>query len=107
MLPSGLPEWLAAHQPRERLSDFFMRGLYGQCLRCNAAEWDGWSVFECSAGLAQALVLPRTSVNLSITHHVAKRIRLPRTTVVYYGVPDFVQSGAEPKDSRKPNRIQI
>jgi len=22
--------------------------------------------------------------------------------VVYYGVPDFVQSGAEPKDSRKP-----
>jgi len=41
-------------------------------------------------------------VNLSITHHVSKRIRLPRTTVVYYGVPDFVRGGAEPHNSHKP-----
>jgi len=27
-------------------------------------------------------------MNVAITHHVAKRLELPRSRVVYYGIPD-------------------
>lgn len=67
----------------------FMRGEYRACLKCNASVV-GWTV-----SLKKLLLTwPRrwlcrlASVNLCITQHVANRLQLPRSTVVYYGIPD-------------------
>jgi glycosyltransferase involved in cell wall biosynthesis len=67
----------------------FMAGHYGQCLRCNAGDM-GW------VGSLRSLVLqfPRrwlcklASVNVVITDHVGRRVVLPRTQTILYGISD-------------------
>jgi glycogen synthase len=68
---------------------YFMAGRYSRCLQCNADDM-GWF------GSARSLVLqfPRrwlcklASVNVSITDHVSRRIALPRTRTILYGIRD-------------------
>jgi glycosyltransferase involved in cell wall biosynthesis len=95
------PNGLLLHQPdRTACPDLFMQSQYGQCLKCNAAEVGWFRSFR-----MLMLAWPRrwfcrqATVNMSITEHVARRVRLPRATVVYYGVPDFVQGDAQQTNS--------
>lgn len=72
----------------------FLGRRYHRCLRCHAAA-EGWAT-----GLKQLLLtFPRrwlsrqVQANTCITRHVAERLQLPRSNVIYYGVPDM-HSGA-------------
>ncbi len=84
--PNGL---LLFVPTRTACPDHFMRRHYLECLRCNSKDV-GW------LGSLRILLLEwprrwlckRATANLCITQHVANRMRLPRSTVVYYGVPD-------------------
>lgn len=67
----------------------FQAGRYAECLRCNSVEM-GWF------GSLRSLVLQfprrwlcnRASVNAVITDHVGKRMGLPRTQTILYGIRD-------------------
>jgi len=103
------PNGLLLHQPdRTACPDLFMQGRYGQCLRCNAAEV-GWlqSFRMLMLAWPRRWFCKMATVNLSITRHVAGRVRLPRATVVYYGVPDFAQEGTEPHRAETPDSESV
>src|ERR1039457_5825440 len=85
---ASCPNGLLLYQPtKTACPDHFMRHEYLKCLQCNTSE----------SGLFNSarmflLMWPRrwlcrhASVNLCITHHVARRLWLPHSPVVYYGV---------------------
>ncbi|HXN64169.1 MAG TPA: glycosyltransferase family 4 protein [Candidatus Acidoferrales bacterium] len=88
------PNGLLLYSPtRTACPDCFMRRRYLQCLQCNSKE-AGW------LGSLKMLVFewPRrwlcrlATAQLCITQHVANRVRLPRSTVIYYGVPDVANT---------------
>jgi glycosyltransferase involved in cell wall biosynthesis len=106
------PNGLLLYAPtRTACPDCFMRRRYLQCLRCNAGN-EGW------LGSARMLVLswPRrwlcrlASAHLCITRHVARRVRLPRSTVIHYGVPEVeaVESAPLRQDPpAKPSTLTV
>lgn len=67
----------------------FMAGRYSECVRCNARDM-GWY------GSVRSLILmfPRrwlsklVSSNIAISNHVARRLALPRTETILYGIRD-------------------
>lgn len=68
----------------------FLAGQYAECVRCIAA---GNGLLN---GLWQVLIMfPRrwmcrqVSANAAITRHVERRLLLPRSHTLYYGVPDL------------------
>ena len=67
----------------------FMAGRYGRCLECGSVSL-GW--FRSFAALL--LSFPRrwlcrkVACNITITDHVARRILLPRSRTIYYGISD-------------------
>ena len=103
------PNGLLLHQPdRTACPDLFMQGQYGQCVKCNAAEV-GWlqSFRMLILAWPRRWLCGKATVNLSITHHVARRVRLPRSTVVYYGVPDFALEGTNSRCTETPNHEPV
>jgi glycosyltransferase involved in cell wall biosynthesis len=91
--PNGL---LLLEPAKAVCTGHFMACQYTKCLRCNAAN----------SGLVGSLVqllltFPRrwgsklAIANLPITRHVENRLRLPRSRVVYYGIP-VPHEGSEP-----------
>jgi glycogen synthase len=101
MCPNGV---LLLGTDRTVCPGHFMAANYEQCVRCNSGDM-GW------LGSLRALVLlfPRrwlckhASSNIAITEHVARRIALPRTQRILYGIRD-------PGSSRLPqngNAVEI
>ena len=97
---ASCPNGLLLFQPMgTACPDHFMRHEYMKCLQCNASE-SGWFT---SAKLF-LLMWPRrwlcrhASVNLCISHHVDRRLQLPHSTVVYYGVPGAGENTVAPDD---------
>ena len=87
---SVCPNGLLIYGPdRSVCPGHFMEGRYRKCLQCNSGEI-GWF------GSLRSLILqfPRrwlcklTTVNVAITNHVARRIALPHTQTVLYGIRD-------------------
>lgn len=84
------PNGLLLYQPNQSACPgHFMARRYTRCWRCVALT-KGWTV-----SLSQlALTFPRrwmcqkVGLNAPITHHVQDRLQLPRSKVIYYGVPD-------------------
>ncbi|HEV2382723.1 MAG TPA: glycosyltransferase family 4 protein [Terriglobia bacterium] len=74
----------------------FMAGHYRKCFACHAC-----SVGRPRSALDLLLVFPRrwacgrVALNLPITDHVNRRVRLPRSKVVHYGIPDAPHSVEE------------
>ena len=99
------PNGLLLHQPdRTACYDLFMQGQTGECLRCNSAEVGRFRSFRMlMLTWPRRWFCRRATVNLAITQHVAQRIRLPRTILVYYGVPDFAQEVGERPRGEKAN----
>ncbi len=66
----------------------YMLHHYSECLRCNAGQ-AGWftSLRWLMLTAPRRWLCARASVNLCITEHVAQRVQLPHSTVIYYGVP--------------------
>jgi len=83
------PNGLLFYEPTKSVCPgHFMRRRYWHCLRCNAVSV-GWG----RSLLKLLLTFPRrwlchwVAANLPISHHVLRRLQLPRAQVIYYGVP--------------------
>ncbi len=84
------PNGLLMYEPNKTVCpDRFMRRRYHKCLQCNRAS-AGWvrSLFQLLLSFPRRWACKRVTMNLPITHHVNERIRLPRSQVIYYGIPD-------------------
>jgi glycosyltransferase involved in cell wall biosynthesis len=83
--PNGL---LLYQLTKTACPNHYMKNEFSACLKCNAAE-SGWF-----ASIKMLMLTPlrrwlcgRVNVNLCISKHVAARLELPHSIVVYYGVP--------------------
>lgn len=86
---ANCPNGLLLYEPtKSPCPGHYMRGNYLECLRCNSGEI-GWlaSLRWLMLTAPRRWLCSRANVNLCITNHVAKRVRLPHSTVIYYGVP--------------------
>jgi len=84
------PNGLLFQQPHESVCPgYFMRRRYGRCLRC-IHTIGGWrqAVVKVLATFPRRWICAKAAANIAITRHVAQRIALPRSEVVYHGVPD-------------------
>jgi glycogen(starch) synthase len=85
------PNGILLQQPdRSICPGHFQAGRYGECFKCLQSEFSGgWA-----AAKRLLLMFPRnslaraSSLNLAITNHVRDRHKLPRSSVVYYGIDD-------------------
>jgi glycosyltransferase involved in cell wall biosynthesis len=107
---ASCPNGLLLYQPtKTACPNRYMRGEYSACLRCNSAE-SGWL-----ASIKLLMLTPfrrwlcrRVSVNLCITHHVAKRIDLPHSQVVYYGIPEPITTTiAAAQENTVPSLLSV
>ena len=84
--PNGL---LFLMPGQERCPGYFAMKKYSRCLSCRAAE------IGRIRGLSSVLLTfprrwlcERVAANIPITNHVGKRLHLPRSCVIYYGIED-------------------
>jgi glycosyltransferase involved in cell wall biosynthesis len=86
---ASCPNGLLLYQPtKTACPNHYMRNEFSTCLKCNASE-SGWvaSVKMLMLTPLRRWLCRRVNVNLCISNHVAGRLELPRSVVVYYGVP--------------------
>jgi glycosyltransferase involved in cell wall biosynthesis len=83
------PNGLLFYEPTKSVCPgHFMRRRYWHCLRCNAAS-EGWG----KSVLKLLLTFPRrwlcflVAANPAVSHHVLQRLQLPRSQVIYHGIP--------------------
>jgi len=89
--PPVCPNGLLVYEPDGTVCPgHFMAGRYHRCIRCNASD-EGWvkSAFKLISAFPRRWLVKRACANICITHHVSRRLQLPRARVVYYGVGDF------------------
>jgi len=106
---SVCPNGLLLHQPdRTVCPGHFQAGHYSECLRCQNSE------MSLPRALAKLLLMfprsvlsQRAAQNLAITQHVLRRLALPRSTVLYYGVPECCPAGASPSSTAKDRRVSF
>jgi glycosyltransferase involved in cell wall biosynthesis len=84
------PNGLLIHEPERSICPgHFMAGNYGECVRCESHNLGLARSFRSLILAFPRLWLSRrVAGNIAITNHVARRIALPRTQTIYYGVPD-------------------
>jgi glycosyltransferase involved in cell wall biosynthesis len=84
------PNGLLLYQPdQSACPGHFMAGAYHKCLRCVAVP-DGWisSFLQLLTTFPRHWMCRQVAVNGPITRHVLNRLDLPRSRVIYYGIPD-------------------
>lgn len=87
---AACPNGLLLYEPtKEVCPGHFMAQRYQKCLRCNQ-ELLGWrsSLKLLLLTFPRRLLCRQAAMNVAITHHVAMRLDLPRSCVVYHGIPD-------------------
>lgn len=87
---AACPNGLLLYEPtKEVCPGHFMAQRYQKCLHCNQ-KLLGWrkSLKLLLLTFPRRLLCRQAAMNAAITHHVAMRLELPRSTVVYYGIPD-------------------
>ena len=93
---ASCPNGLLLYQPtKSACPNHYMRNEFSACLRCNTAE-SGWlaSVKMLMLTPLRRRLCRRVNVNLCISKHVAARLELPNSVVVYYGVPQTSEASA-------------
>lgn len=89
---AACPNGLLFYQPSHSVCPgHFMAHRYAKCLRCNASTV-GWmrSAWMLATTGPRRWLCRRATVNVPITSHVLKRLELPRSVVIYYGIQDIV-----------------
>jgi glycosyltransferase involved in cell wall biosynthesis len=87
---ASCPNGLLLYEPtKEVCPGHFMERRYQNCLRCNQ-KLLGWrrSLKLLLLTFPRRLLCREATMNVAVTHHVAKRLELPRSCVVYHGIPD-------------------
>jgi len=85
------PNGLLFYEPTKTVCPgHFLAKRYGNCLLCNAAN-DGWfnSLKMLLLTFPRRWFCKRAAANTPITFHVENRLMLPRSRVIYYGIPDI------------------
>jgi glycosyltransferase involved in cell wall biosynthesis len=86
---SVCPNGLLLYEPdRSVCPGHFMARHYQKCIRCNKAE-RGWigSFLSVLLTFPRRWLARRATVNVGASSHVAQRVNLPRTQVIWNGVP--------------------
>lgn len=99
------PNGLLLYGPTHTVcSDRYMRHRYFACARCNVAE-AGWlaSLKMLFLTAPRRWLCRKASANVTVSRHVETRVRLPRSLVIYHGVPG---AAADPNSSPPPARVQ-
>jgi glycogen(starch) synthase len=87
---AACPNGLLLYEPTKKVCPgHFMAQRYQSCLRCNQ-KLLGWrrSLKLLLLTFPRRLLCRQATMNVAITHHVAMRLELPRSCVVYHGIPD-------------------
>jgi len=103
------PNGLLVYQPDHSLCPgYFMQKRYPMCVRCNARNlgWGG-SLRSLILTFPRRWMCEKASRNIAVTAHVAKRISLPRTKVVYHGIADDIDVWQEESSESDGNPLQI
>lgn len=85
------PNGLLLYAPRQNACPgHFLAGQYRECVRCVATA-SGWtsSIWQLLIMFPRRWMCRKVSANAGISHHVERRLQLPRSHTVYYGVPDL------------------
>jgi glycogen(starch) synthase len=88
--PPVCPNGLLFHEPTKTVCPgHFLARRYGECLRCNAIN-EGWfnSLRMLLLTFPRRWLCQHVAANTPITEHVQGRLELPRSRVIYYGIPD-------------------
>lgn len=101
--PNGL---LLFEPTRTVCPDHFMARQYTKCLRCNATN-SGWlkSLIQLLLTFPRRWALKLVTTNAPISRHVENRIRLPRSRVIYYGIPDPHEGSGQSITSSERDRL--
>jgi glycosyltransferase involved in cell wall biosynthesis len=86
---AACPNGLFFHEPtKSDCPGHFLARRYQECLRCNWGNSGKWKSFRMLfLTFPRRWLCSRMSVNIGASHHVAARVALPRTQVIYHGVP--------------------
>lgn len=88
----------------------FQARRYRKCIACESQEMS-WlrSVIKVFLNVPRQLLAARAATNIAVSGHVAKRIALPRTTVIYHGLERAVLGASQPPStpSRKSGNIRF
>ena len=90
---AACPNGLLLYEPtKEVCPGHFMAQRYQHCLRCNQ-KLLGWrrSLKLLLLTFPRRLFCRQATMNVAVTHHLAMRLELPRSRVVYHGIPDPVK----------------
>ncbi len=101
---AACPNGLLFYEPTKSICPrYFQVARYHKCLRCNAAE--GWlkSLWVLLLAFPRRWLCRLAMVNAPISHHVQERLRLPRSQVIYYGIPSHADS-SRPLSHTSPSR---
>jgi glycosyltransferase involved in cell wall biosynthesis len=99
---SVCPNGLLVFEPdRSVCPGHFMAGRYGKCVACNSG------ILGIKGSLRNLLLtfprrwLARRAIrNIAPSHHIGFRVRLPRTEIIYHGVPKSSSSGSTVRETR-------
>src|SRR5580700_5058053 len=87
--PPACPNGLLFHEPTKTVCpEYFLSRRYKECLRCNSGT-EGWlrSLQMLLLTFPRRWLCQHVAVNAPISEHVRKRLQLPRSQVIYYGIP--------------------
>jgi glycogen synthase len=87
---AACPNGLLLYEPtKEVCPGHFMAQRYQHCLRCNQKLLGWWKSLKLLLlTFPRRLLCRQAAMNVAITQHVAMRLELPRSCVVYHGSPD-------------------
>lgn len=97
------PNGLLLYQPNGTVCPgHFQAGRHGECLRCNAGlgRWRSFRMW--ASGFPRLWLCKRAAHNVAITNHVQRRLSLPRSQVIYNGVPCSESSSVSSVESISP-----
>jgi len=103
---SVCPNGLLLYEPdRSLCPGHFMARHYEKCIRCNKAE-RGWigSIRSVLLTFPRRWLARRATVNVGASSHIAQRLNLPRTQVIWNGVPVSPEPGFDSvaRDNSQP-----
>jgi glycogen(starch) synthase len=96
------PNGLLLHQPSLTVCPgHFQAGRHRECLRCNAGS-GRWKSFRMWASAFPRLWLcKRAACRVAVSNHALRRLALPRSRVIYHGVPPIEPTSSPTADAAK------
>jgi glycosyltransferase involved in cell wall biosynthesis len=86
---SACPNGLLFHGPTKTdCPGYFLARRYQECLRCNCENAGKWrSLRMLLLTFPRRWLCSKMTVNIGASHHVGRRVEMPRTEVIYHGIP--------------------